>query len=61
MKRIIEKKGIVFEIGNYTPRNNEYERGLRYRLYVDGIPTDNVFSGVKQARAYIEKNWFIYL
>lgn len=61
MKRDIEKKGILFHIGNQTPRRNEYERGQKYRLFVEGIPTGQTFATIKAAREYIEKNYFLYM
>lgn len=61
MKREIKKSGILFYIGNYTPRKNEFERGLKYRLFVDGVPTSNTFETIHAARDYINKNYFIYL
>ena len=60
MKRIILKPGVKFEIANYTPRKNEFEKGLKYRLFVDDIPTAETFSTLKQAKEWIDKNWIIY-
>lgn len=34
MKRDFEVKGVEFTIANYTPRNNEYEKGLKYQLFI---------------------------
>lgn len=61
MKRTIEKNNIIFELANYTPRRNEYERGQKYKLFVDGIPTRPTFRTLKEGRDYINKNYFIYL
>lgn len=67
MKREIEKKGILFCIGNQTPRRNEYERGQKYRLFVidaatgEHIPTSATFHTIKAAREYVEKNYFLYM
>ena len=60
--RNLEYKGIMFYIGNYTPRNNEYEKGLKYKLFVgpDRIPTDACFATLKDARAYIRREWIRY-
>lgn len=71
MKREIEYKGIKFFIGNYTPRKNEYEKGLKYKLYVkryspitrpDGeyIPTDSCFETIRQAKEWIKREWMRY-
>lgn len=61
MKRDFNIKGITFHIGNYTPRKNEYERGLKYRLFVGDRPTNYVFTTIKQAKEFINKNYFIWL
>ena len=34
MKRDFEVKGIAFSVRNYTPRKNEFEKGLKYELFV---------------------------
>lgn len=61
MKRQETIKGILFEVGNQTPRRNEYERGQKYRLFVDGIPTGYTFATIKAAREFYRKNFFIWL
>lgn len=63
MRRDVEYKGIMFHIGNFTPRNNEYERGLKYRLFVgpEMIPTDHVFMTIREAKTFIEKNYWLWL
>lgn len=61
MKRDFEVKGIRFHLGNYTPRRNEFERGLKYQLYVDGIPTGYKFNTLKEGKAYATKNYFSWL
>lgn len=61
MRRDIEKRGILFHIGNRTPRRNEYERGQKYALFVNGIPSGHTFHTIKAAREYIEQNYFLYL
>jgi len=58
---------IFFRIGNRTPRRNEYERGLKYHLYVmdkkDFIfyPTGRYYSTIKEAKEDARKNYFIWL
>jgi hypothetical protein len=61
MKREIIVKDIVFYIGNQTPRRNEYERGQKYRLFVGGRPTSYTFHTIKEAKTFIEKNYFIWM
>ena len=61
MKREIIKKDIVFYIGNQTPRRNEYERGQKYRLYADGIPTAHTFDTIKAAKDFINTNYYIFM
>lgn len=61
MKRDIEKKGILFHIGNQTPRKNEYERGLKYRLFVNGYPTSHAFCTIREAKEFAEKNYFLWM
>ena len=61
MKRDIQIKGIDFHIGNYTPRRNEYEKGLKYKLYAGGIPTDHVFSTLREAKEFINNNYWLWL
>lgn len=61
MKRNFEIKGIQFSVGNYTPRHNYFERGLKYRLFVGGIPTEYVFETIKRAKRFAEVNYYIWL
>lgn len=61
MKRNVTFKGIDFHIANYTPRKNEYERGLKYKLFVAGIPTSYCFCTIREARNFISKNYFMWL
>lgn len=61
MKREIIVKDILFYIGNQTPRRNEYERGQKYRLFVEGRPTSYTFRTLKEAKTFIEKNYFIWM
>lgn len=61
MKREIEKKGVKAYIANYTPRRNEYEKGLKYKLIIGEMPTNYCFSTIKEAIAFFDKNYFIWL
>lgn len=61
MKRDFTYKGIDFHIGGYTPRKNEFERGLKYKLFVDNTPTDYCFSTIHETRNFVFKNYFIWL
>ena len=61
MKRSINIKGINFYIGNQTPRRNQFERGQKYKLYVDDMPTGYTFRTIKDCRSFIYKNYFIWL
>lgn len=61
MKRYIYIKGIEFYIGNQTPRRNEYERGQKYRLFVDGRPTGYSFHTIAAAKDFINKNYFCWM
>lgn len=61
MKRVFIFKDIIFEIGNFTPRNNDFERGVKYRLFVNNIPTEHVFKSLKDCRSWIKENYFVYL
>lgn len=54
-------KGLKFTLGTFTPRNNEYERGLRYFLVVNGFNTDYRFASVKEAKQWVQKNYFVFL
>lgn len=55
------KNGICFAFVHYTPRNNEFEKGLRYKLYVDGEPTGWLFSTLKEAKQFVALNWSNWL
>jgi hypothetical protein len=59
--RIIKKGGLVFYIGNRTPRRNEYEKGLKYIVFVGDIPTSNYFNTIKAAKQWINENYWMYL
>lgn len=61
MAKLIFKNSIKFELCSYTPRKNIYEKGLKYILFVDDIPTSMHFSSIQEGRKYINDNWFIYL
>lgn len=61
MKREIMIKNIRFYIGNYTPRNNEFEKGLKYKLFVDDIPTNYNFNSIKEAKKFITDNYWQWL
>ena len=61
---------IYFSLGNYTPRRNEYERGLKYHLYVTAYdingdrhdsPTGLLFATIAEAVGYIERYYSIYI
>ena len=62
MKRIVLYPNIEFYIGNYSARNNEYERGLKYKIFVgpDRIPTNHVFCTLKEAREFLKHNWIYF-
>ena len=62
MKRTIIYPDIQFYIGNYTPRNNEYEKGLKYKIFVGpgNIPTNHCFSTIKEAKEYLKNNWIYF-
>ena len=58
-----------FCLGNYTPRNNEFERGLKYHLYVTYYdangdrydrPTGYYFSSIAESIGYIARYYSIY-
>ena len=62
-----KNKGLCFYLGSRTPRNNEYERGMKYFLLV-GEPnavelqvTGWHFSSIKQAKDWVKENYFIFL
>lgn len=66
MRREVEVKGIRFYLANYTPRKNEYEKGLKYKIFLmtdtDGyIPTSYVFETLKEAKAFLNKNYFMWM
>lgn len=60
MKNEFEYKGIKFYIGGYTPRENEFERGLKYQLFVGDIPTGAKFETKHAAKNYAIENYFIW-
>lgn len=54
---------IQFMLAHYTPRNNEYEKGLKYELFIcyeDGIKhsTGYKFETIKLAKEWAKKNAF---
>ena len=61
MKNTFTIKGIEFEIGRYTPRNNEFEKGLKYKLFVGGYPTSYCFSTKHELKNFVKENYFIWL
>ena len=60
MNRVINIHGINFEVVNRMPRKNQFERGQKYGLFVDNIPTSATFSTIKSALKWVNENWFIY-
>lgn len=66
-------KGIDFTVGDYRPRKNEFEKGLKYILlikvydtparkdYFSYRDTGARFSTIKAARKYAEKNIYAYM
>ena len=54
---------LTFELAPYTPRKNEFERGLRYRLLVNDADTGYRFSTVTEARFWLshENKYLMYL
>jgi hypothetical protein len=60
MNKIFYVNGVRFEAGGYTPRNNEFEKGLKYRLFVDDWPTELLFSTLKELKEYAQKYWALY-
>ena len=52
---------LVFEINNYYPRNNEYEKGLKYQIAINGYPIGHYFETIKAAKTWIIDNYWIYL
>ena len=61
MNRQFEIKGIKFEVVNRRPRKNEFEHDLKYKLFVNGIPTEHVFSTVHRAKDFARANYFIWM
>ena len=53
-------KGIEFTLGGYTPRKNEFEKGLKYRLYVNDQLTGYCFSSKKRAVEFIKRNYWLW-
>lgn len=65
MKNEFMVHNIAFEIGNYTPRNNEFERGLKYELFLADAPngkqgTGFLFSTKKRAKEFAEREWILW-
>ena len=73
MKNEFEYKGIKFYIGGYTPRENEFERGQKYQLFVERfypgeiceyypryISTGAKFETKHAAKNYAIENYFIW-
>lgn len=72
MKRDFIVKGINFTVADYRPRNNDFERGLKYQLLIrvyDG-PRDSdfyyrstgaKFATISAARDYASKNIVMWL
>ena len=62
-----KRKGICFYLGKRTPRQNEYERGVKYFLIYGGAhdtilnSTGYCFSTVQEARAWIKNNYFVFM
>ena len=70
MRKLYENyrnKGLCFYLGNRTPRNNEYERGMKYFLLVGETNAIELkatgwhFSSIKQAKDWVKENYFIFL
>ena len=77
MEKILYKnyrnKNLAFKLVRYYPRQNEYEKGLKYRLCVaygeynkndpltDYFGTGYCFSTIKEVKAWIKENYFIFL
>ena len=64
MKREVTIKGIDFFLGNYTPRNNPYEKGMKYRVFLKDekgfIPTSYIFATLKDSKEFLEKNYWMW-
>lgn len=62
-------KGLVFGLGRCTPRNNEFERGSKYELYVKCFDRAGEtwrgcgvrFSSIQRGRAWVKDNYILYL
>ena len=61
MQREFDIKGVHFEIANYRPRKNEFERGLKYQLFVNGYSTGYYFETINKAKEYARKNYFVWM
>lgn len=64
MKDNFSVGGVEFEIGKYTPRNNEFEKGLKYRLFVVGIDRPYAVccgSTKRELKEFAEKNYLLWL
>ena len=60
MKNEFTINDVSFHIGGYTPRKNEYERGLQYALFTaDNICRGN-FSTKHAAKQYAAENAYIW-
>ena len=69
MNREFEVKGVEFLIGNYTPRHNEFEKGLKYQLFVKRnlprkgdywLPTEIRSETLKELKAYATENYWVW-
>lgn len=70
MNRNINYKGISFYIANYTPRRNQYEKGLKYQLFIKSpdyiaphpeyIPTNIYFCTIHEGKRWIKANYYIF-
>lgn len=61
MTRTKNIKGLFFHLGNYTPRKNEFEKRLKYRLFVDGIPTGYTFERLRDGWQFVNDNYWRWL
>ena len=70
--RDFSSHGIAFTIANYRPRNNEFERGLKYQLLIriqDGPrdcdfiyrSTSYKFESLKAAKQFAINNYSMWL
>lgn len=49
-----------FDIRNYSPRNNEFEKECRYALY-DGDICRGIFSTKTECKNHARKNYWVWL